>query len=128
MIATGRPEVADSDWAELMDGRDSLPHALPQNGMTEFAWLAVDLDRLADAAEVVDRCHVPNWSSVARAILAGDAATAADLLEEMDHLADAAYARLRAGGEHVRAALRFYESVGATRFVQEGRARLEASA
>jgi hypothetical protein len=128
MIAAGRLDVAESDWAELMNLGDSLPDALPQNGMVDFAWLAFDLDRLVDAAKVIDRCCAPNWVSVARAILAGDASSAADTLMEMDRVAEAAYARLRAGGEDIHAAVRFYERVGATRFIQQARARLEASA
>jgi hypothetical protein len=40
---------------------------------------------------------------------------------------DAAYARLRAGGEDVRRSLAFYEAVGATRYIRVADAQLAAS-
>jgi tetratricopeptide (TPR) repeat protein len=128
MIVTGRPDLAEADWTDLFAIEDALPSTLPQGAIPDFAWLAVDLDHRVETANVIDRCQMPIWIAVGRAILSGDAAGAADTLDDMDRPTEAAYARLRAGGEHIRTALRFYESVGATRFVEECLALLEASA
>ena len=66
--------------------------------------------------------------TVGRSILTGEPATAADALTRMAAHPDAAYARLRAGGEHIREALKFYESVGATSLARQAIAALETTA
>ncbi len=128
MIATGRRSAAEADWAGLIAIEDDLPGALPQASIPDFCWLAADLGHTEQALAIIERCPPPAWKSVGRAILRGDAATAGAELERMDRLDEAAYSRLRAGGADVEAALEFYESVGASRYVAECRALLDASA
>jgi hypothetical protein len=96
--------------------------------LPSFTWLALDLNRAADADRVVRGCRSRRWSAVGNAILAGDAAPAADLLSEIGHRPAEAYARLRAGGDQLNQALPFYRSVGATRYVREAESQLAASA
>lgn len=93
-----------------------------------LAWLAVDLGRVSDGHCILAGLRSRRWSAVAQAILAGDAARAADLLHAIGHLPDEAYAPLRAGAEHVGHALAFYESVGATRYIREADSQPAASA
>ncbi len=75
-----------------------------------------------------------------RLVLDGDIPAAADRLDAMGDLPDAAYARLRAaqrfveGGRRadadveLRLALAFYRSAGATRFIQQAEGLLAATA
>jgi hypothetical protein len=91
-------------------------------------WLAADLGRGPEAETALAGIRARRWAAVAGAVLAGDAATAADLLAEIGHRPAEAYARLRAGGAQVQTALAFYRSVGATRYVREAEALLAASA
>ena len=127
-VETGRLDAASADWAALMAIKDVVPDSVTQDGMVHFAFLAVSLDKRTEAAGVVDRCRADTWVAVARAILADDPAAAADMLDEMGRPTEAADARLQAGGEHVRAALQFYKSVGAVRYVEQALAILETSA
>jgi class 3 adenylate cyclase/tetratricopeptide (TPR) repeat protein len=80
------------------------------------------------------------WVEAGRAVLAGDPALAADVLEAAGCLSDAAFGRLRAAemlaaegrraeaDEQLRPALAFYRTVGATRYLREGETLLAASA
>jgi hypothetical protein len=68
------------------------------------------------------------WDWRARAILAQDPAAAADLLADIGHQPSEAYARLRAGGEHIHHALSFYKSVEAIHYISEAQMLLAASA
>jgi hypothetical protein len=118
--------VADVD--ELLALGDQLAIGLSLSGrLPGFAWLAVDLGRVGDARSAFENSPVFGWHEVARAILAGEAARAADLLAEIGDRPAEAYARLRAGGEQVQRALDFYRSVGATRFIGEADSLLTAS-
>jgi hypothetical protein len=95
-----------------------LSNTLSQGDMVDFAWLAVDLDRREEALAVVEQCESADWALIGRSILTGEPATAIEMLTRMGRATSAAYTALRAGGDHGGAALRFYESVGATRFAQ----------
>ena len=108
---------------------DRVADGLVMNGLPPaFAWLALDLGRREDAERAFERAAMPRWAEAARLILRGEAAAAADALDEMGHRPAEAYARLRAGGEHVARALEFYESVGAVRRIREARNLLAESA
>jgi hypothetical protein len=127
-LAEDRKMEAAADFEELRAMGERLLFA--HDGLADFSafgWLAVDLGRGVDARAVLDESPPGRWVDVTRAILAGDAAVAADLLAEIGHRPAEAYARLRAGGEHVERALTFYRSVGATRYVREAEALLAAS-
>jgi hypothetical protein len=77
------------------------------------------VERARDAEQVLNIPGAPRWAAAAKAILARDATTAADLLAEIGHRPAGAYARLRTGDAELNGALAFYRSVGATRYVRE---------
>jgi tetratricopeptide (TPR) repeat protein len=129
LLAEGQSAAALADFEELLALGERLDAGLHASaGLPAFAWLAIDLGRAKDAEDVVAVCRVRRWAAVSRAILAGDPATAADLLSEIGHLPAEAYACLRAGGDHLQRALGFYRSVGATRYIREAESQLAASA
>jgi hypothetical protein len=119
-LAEGSAAETLADFEELIALGDSLADGLNSTAaLPSFTWLALDLGRAADAEQVVSRCRSRRWAEVGKAILAGDAAAAADLLREIEHRPAEAYARLRAGGDQRNQALAFYHSVGATRYIRE---------
>jgi tetratricopeptide (TPR) repeat protein len=127
--AMGRPTEAVADFDRLLSIDARLLGALSGSGtLPTFAWLAVDLERRSDAEVILQVDTFPRWTKAARAILAGDIAEAADLLDEIGHKPAEAYARLRAGGDHLQRALQFYESVGATRYIVQCQRALAATA
>jgi class 3 adenylate cyclase/tetratricopeptide (TPR) repeat protein len=106
-----------------------------------LAWLARDLGRAESFRDPAG--HEPRqtpWIEAGHAIVEGDFARAADVLERMGVAPDEAYARLRAAeqlaaeGKSAEAAeqrdraLTFYRSVGATRYVRRAEKLLPASA
>jgi class 3 adenylate cyclase/tetratricopeptide (TPR) repeat protein len=129
-LAEGLNAAAAADFEELLVVGDPLDEGLLNNGahLPAFAWLALDLGRPDDVLAVLDRPPSTPWTRVGQAILAGDAAGAADLLAEIGHRPAEAYARLRAGGDQIERALDFYRSVGATLYIREGAALLGTSA
>ncbi|MBV9310456.1 MAG: hypothetical protein JOZ73_06480, partial [Solirubrobacterales bacterium] len=128
-LAEGSAAETLADFEELLSLGDSLADGLNiEAELPSFTWLALDLGRPADAEQVVSRCRSRRWAEVAKAILAADAATAADLLSEIGHRPAEAYARLRAGSGQLNQALAFYRSVGATRYIREAELQLAAAA
>jgi tetratricopeptide (TPR) repeat protein len=129
LLAEGQAEEASADLDEMLSiGERIAPGLNEAAALPVFAWLAVDLGRGQEAEPVIAASRHTPWAAVARAILSGESATAADLLSELGHRPAEAYACLRAGGEHVRRALSFYRSVGATRYIAEAESLLTASA
>jgi hypothetical protein len=129
LFAVGQPAQARSVFDELLALREGLLPGLNTIGsLPAFIWLAIGLGRRADAEWLLGIRGAARWAAVARAILADDAPTAADLLAEIGHRPAEAYARLRAGGDDLYPALVFYRSVGATRYVREAEALLARSA
>ena len=127
-LIDGRADEAVADLNELLTAGERLSIALGSSGeLPALGWFAADLDRSGDIDAVLQDSST-RWTPVMRAIQAGDAATAADLLAEIGHRPAEAYARLRAGGEHLDRALGFYRSVGATRYIREAESLLPASA
>jgi class 3 adenylate cyclase len=115
-IEAGDRARAEAEWADLLAIGDPLANTLAQVEMIQFAWLALDLDHVDTAREVVRRCDSPVWRRLASLILDGAPEAAADELERMDRATPAAYCRMRAGGKQLAAARAFYASVGATRY------------
>ena len=129
LVAEGQISAASEDFDELMAIGGPLVNGLGTFGqLPGFAWLSLHLGRASDAQAAIDSSSPTRWTDAALAILAGDAAGAADLLAEIGHRPAEAYARLRAGGGNVRRALAFFRSVGAIRYIREAEALLAASA
>ncbi len=129
LLATGARTEALACFEELLAIGDGVAPGLNVSGnLPTFAWVALDLDRRGEAERVVRGSESPRWKVVAEAILAPDPVTAADLLREIGHRPAEAYARLRAGGRQLHAALEFYRSVEATRYIREAESQLAASA
>jgi class 3 adenylate cyclase/tetratricopeptide (TPR) repeat protein len=127
-LVEGRLREALTDFEDALAIGERLASALNIGGaLPTFAWLAVDLERQRQIEPVLEAAPTRRWTDVARAIVGGDAATAADLLAEIGHRPDEAYARLRSGGEDTERALAFYRTVGATRHIREAEALLAAS-
>lgn len=109
----------------------SLPH---------LAWAMCLLGRGEELLATLEVAPPSPWVDLARAFASGDFRGAADLSAQMERKPDEAYARLCAAeslaargrraeaDEELHAALAFYRSVGATRFIREGEALLAASA
>jgi class 3 adenylate cyclase/tetratricopeptide (TPR) repeat protein len=117
LLADGQRESARAHFDTLLNFGVVLTDKLDFM-VCDFAWLAVDLGAARDARAAMDDGKFPRWRAVGTAILDGDALRAADLLDNIGLVPSAAYARLRAGGQHVHQALEFYRSVGATRYIR----------
>jgi hypothetical protein len=129
LLAQSGRAAALADFQELLAlGEGLVPGLTTSANLPRFVWLAVDLGRGREAQAALEDSPFHRWTAVGGAILAGDAAAAADLLGEIGHRPEEAYARLRAGGNDVNRALAFYRSVGARRYIREAEALLAASA
>jgi hypothetical protein len=107
----------------------ALNNAFPT--LADAAWVFRDLGREREFADaVLDPTPIDSpWLDAARAILAGDAVAAAELIERMGDRAAAAYARFRSGDPSARAkAALFYEQVGAVAFLDAGERRAATEA
>jgi tetratricopeptide (TPR) repeat protein len=108
---------------------------------TELAWTARAVGRADELRPILDGETIDSrWLTAARAILSDELGVAANLLGEIgarpmealcrlglaEHLV--ADGRRAEADEQLHAALAFYRSVGATRFLREGEALLAASA
>jgi tetratricopeptide (TPR) repeat protein len=113
----------------------------PVSPIFDLAWVLHGLGRTADLIRAAEHSSVPSpWSSAAAAIARGDYLPAADIYEEIGHLPNEAYTRLRAAeklladgrqgeaDEQLQKALGFYRGVGATRYIREGEALLPLTA
>ena len=144
-FAQGRRDEADAFAGELVAlGPRIVPSlAAAGPGVLELAWLAVELGRGSEVLALLGGAPEVPWVLAARSAASGDWERAAGVLDEIECPPAQAYARLRAAQRLVAAgktseaeasldaSLRFYESVGAIRFVREGeglRARLAEAA
>jgi tetratricopeptide (TPR) repeat protein len=97
--------------------------------LLDLAYALVPLGRVEQVEEVL--AAVPPltlWGTAARAYAAGDLPAAAQTLDDMEAVPEAAYVRLKSGvEEEVRRALEFYRPVGATRYLQEAERLLATS-
>jgi class 3 adenylate cyclase/tetratricopeptide (TPR) repeat protein len=95
-----------------------------------LAWTLAALGRGAEAAAALEPLAPNAWAQAAIAFGRGEPEASADLFAEMGARASEAYCRLAAarGGDtaQLERALRFYRSVGATRYVREGESLLAA--
>src|SRR5215475_10930717 len=139
LAATGRAEPGQRILAELFAAgtADLGSHS---ESSTD-AVLAAEILGCRDEARrwLGNRRDAP-WFAAAHALADQEFARAAESLDSMGAARSAALARLRAAqelakagapadtGHHLRPALSFFRSVGATRFIREGEALLAASA
>jgi len=97
-----------------------------------IAPLASTLSSLGRGEKFLDaaRSHVhTRWLEAAELVASREWSAAAAIYGAMGTLPDEADARLRSGREsEIRQALKFYRSVGATRYIEEGEALLAATA
>ncbi len=129
LLHAGRRAEAAQTLDELISlGQTPFVFIKTSSSLTDFVWLATALGRQDEVLRMLEGDTDDRWVKPARAILTGDYAAAADLLGAAGDLRAEADMRLRAGGAHLHAALEFYRSVGATRFVREAEALLGASA
>jgi class 3 adenylate cyclase len=137
---TGRHEEATALAHEYLE---TLRRGVaPQWGVTYLPTFASAALRLGRAEELVDalasHLQLP-WTDAARAYVSGDFARAAEIYAEIGSKPEEAEARLRAAealveqgsgaeaDEHLRRAVAFWRSVGASRYVEEGDALLAAA-
>ncbi len=118
--------AADANWADT--GADS------------FMWAVAPLGLLERARPGLEAALGGPWKDAALAVFDGDYPRAAELFDEIGAVPHAATARLKAarvlieagrraeGDAYLQAALSFWRSVGATRYVRAGEALLAASA
>jgi hypothetical protein len=139
LAATGRTERGQRMLAELFAAGD-VDLGSHYESLTDGVLAAEILGRRDEARRWIgDRRDSP-WFAVAHALADQEFARAAESLDSMGAARSAALARLRAAQElgktarpaeiddHLRHALGFFRSVGATRFIREGEALLAASA
>jgi class 3 adenylate cyclase/tetratricopeptide (TPR) repeat protein len=122
----GRLDDAAALAAELLG---NPPNVAPLPPAIELAWTAKPLQTEDAVREWIEAIVIRSaWNDAALAILDGELERAAELFAKIGSLPDEARARLRAGDPvNVGKALAFYRSVGATRYIREGEALLEAA-
>jgi class 3 adenylate cyclase/tetratricopeptide (TPR) repeat protein len=124
LLAVGRTSEADALITEVLELGLSEPFVAPD---VAIALVALGREGELSVGELSPRSSI--WVDSARAFAAGDYVRAADLYAQIGSLPDEADARLRSGrDDQVRAALDFYRSVGATRYIREAEALLAATA
>jgi hypothetical protein len=139
LAATGQAERGRRMLAELFAAgtADLGSHS---ESLTDGVLAAEILGRRDEARRWLGKRRDSPWFAVAHALADQEFAQAAESLDSMGAARSAALARLRAAQElgktarpaevddHLRHALAFFRSVGATRFIREGEALLAASA
>jgi class 3 adenylate cyclase len=136
-LELGRRDDADAYMTEVL--ADPTQNFLNLQTV-ECAFLAKDLGRASELQAFLEASPRPTpWHAAARAVLEGDDARAGDLLEELGIPTLSAHARLRAAkalaasgrraesDEQLQAALAFFRSVGASRYVRDAEALLAAA-
>ena len=118
--------AADGNWAD--------------EAIEPFMWAVEPLGLLDRARPALEAAYGGPWKDVALAVFDGDYPRAAEIFDEIGAVPHAATARMKAarvlieagrraeGDAYLQAALAFWRSVGATRYVREGEELLAASA
>jgi len=131
LVSVGHHEPAAEVADELLRlWREGTNRFLPSDWVAQLAVVLATLGRNDDFLEAAAASHAhTRWLDAAVAVAVDEFTNAADIFAEIGSLPDEANARLRAGTEpQVRRALKFYRSVGATRFIEEGEGLLAAIA
>ena len=130
LLAAGGPSEAGNLVTETLEvWRRVGPRGYPYAG-PDLSIALVELGRSEELSPVLALSPRSSaWLEAANAFVVGDFVRAADVYAGIGSLPDEADARLRSGREdQVRRALDFYRSVGATRYIREGKALLAESA
>jgi class 3 adenylate cyclase/tetratricopeptide (TPR) repeat protein len=126
----GQVDEASAAVDELLDDWRAHPIVSSAFWLLDLAYALVPLGRAQELEETLTEPRVPTpWAEAARAYAAGNLSAAADVLDGIGAVPEAAYVRLKSGVEsEVRRALDFYRSVGATRYLNEGESLLARTA
>jgi hypothetical protein len=139
LAAAGRREEARRILSELFGTGTGEARNLFE-GCTDCVLAALTVGRGDQGRQWLGTQRDSPWFGAARALADRDFIAAAESLDSMGAARSAALARLHAAQELVKAgrpvgaedqlrpALKFFQSVGATRFIGEGQALLAASA
>jgi class 3 adenylate cyclase len=124
----------------VADVLEDQSHAALTYGTIDLAWLAAEFGRAEEVRALLEAWpRSTPYHDAASAILDGDYVRAADLLEQIGVVTDSAHMRLHAAralaaaGQRaeadvqLQAALAFFRSVSATRYVREAEALLAAA-
>jgi class 3 adenylate cyclase/tetratricopeptide (TPR) repeat protein len=138
--AAGRDEaaavLADEVVAALAAG---VNFGTSLSSLPYVAWTLSLLGREGELVSALEGVPSSKWVDAARAFAAGDRRLSAEIFADMGAKAEEAYTRLRAAerlvgngqrpeaDEQLLAALAFYRSAGAIRYVREGEALLAAA-
>jgi len=117
VLATARAdEEARAMWREGMT--QFAAHGAPDldRELVDLAWTAVQLN-VEDHARTVVARYDGVWATAASAILAHEFGQAAEMLDQIGHVPAAALANMHVGGPNLQKALEFWQSVGATRYI-----------
>ena len=118
----GRLDEASALLDEAMTWEETFGYLVEQ-----LEWAADLLGRRSELAALLPSSDRPRFRAL-RTAFEGRFADAAAEYDAIGAVASAAYARLRAGDEHLEPALEFFRSVGAKRYVERGEALLARSA
>jgi class 3 adenylate cyclase/tetratricopeptide (TPR) repeat protein len=135
LLSTGQLEAARGLAAEMVKSWEGVEQVVLAWGGAGAVAAIATLDGV-DQFDALDREHAQRslWVAAASEYLAGHLERAAQIYARIGSLPDEAYARLRAAEQlaaeghpsraeaHWEAALRFYRSVGATRYIREAEA------
>ena len=141
-LLTGKEQRAGQILTEAVGTLRTLDHlGFAASELQWLAWAAVVVGREAELIDIIDGEPFKSpWLRAAGAVVARDFRAAADIFGGIGIVAHEAFFRLRAAealvaerrraeaDEQLNAALAFYRSVAAARFVREGEALLAASA
>jgi len=125
----GRSEAAAVAVDEVLEDLRVHPVIASAFWVLDLGYAQAALGRPAELFEALDLLRISTpWAEAARAYASGDFSAAAAILSEIGSKPDAAYARMRSGvPAGVNAALEFYRSVGASRYVRECESLLATS-
>jgi class 3 adenylate cyclase/tetratricopeptide (TPR) repeat protein len=129
LAATGALDGAHETTLALAAFRRGASDRLAFGGDAHVAWTWEQTGLLDEMIAVMGTARRTPWLEAAEAVAAGSWVRAADIYERCGSELSVAFARLQTGRDSdVRAALDFYRSAGATRYVREAEAQLAAIA
>jgi tetratricopeptide (TPR) repeat protein len=129
LISVGNRQRADETVTEALESLRPLRHlGFAVMESPSLAWTALMLGREAElVAEFEREPFKSSWLRAAVAVASRDFRTPAEIFGRMGLKSHEAFFRLQEGSEaNVLAALDFYRSVGATRYVREAEEALQA--